>query len=644
MNLLQHKIVRVAACSPEIKVGDVEFNAESIIKSIKKCSINGAHFALFPELCLTGYTCGDLFFNNSLQNSVKKALMKICDATKNIVVIVGAPLGSASRLYNCAVVIANGVMLGAVPKSYLPNSREFYEKRWFASEYHRKSDFLEIEGEAVLFGADLLFQANNFSDLMFGVEICEDLWSVIPPSSYQAISGANLFFNLSASNETLGKYNYRKDLVAGQSARCLGAYCYASSNACESSTDLLFSGHTIIAENGQILAEGERFEFDSKEIFADIDIEKLNNERKRNSAYIGAKSEKTFRILDFDIIEGLGSKLIMKPSQTPFVPENTANRAERCKEIISIQTAALAKRIKHINLKNIVIGVSGGLDSTLALIVAYMAFKKLGLDISGIKAISMPGFGTSDRTKNNAKKLIELLGADYREISIVEAVKQHFKDIGQSETEFNIVYENAQARERTQILMDVANQANAIVLGTGDLSELALGWCTYNADHMSMYGVNSGVAKTLVKYLVLWCAEEGFSGEITDVLIDICNTPISPELLPLDANNSIAQKTEDSVGPYILNDFFIYYFVRNNFNMQKILFYAKEAFEGVYKEDYIKERLIEFIKRFFSQQFKRSCLPDGVKIGSVDFSPRGDWRMPSDAEMSLWIKELTAVN
>jgi NAD+ synthase (glutamine-hydrolysing) len=659
--LFKYGFMRIAVASPELKVADIGFNTSHIISAIETSVNNGANLILFPELSITGYTCADLFYQRSLLNKSMDALFIIANSTaqNNCTVVVGAPIDVNGKLFNCAVLISNGIICGIVPKTYLPNANEYYEQRWFSSEFDRINEHITFQSnnnliENIPFGADLLFQVEDLPECVIGIEICEDLWTVNPPSQNMALAGATLLLNLSAGDETLGKQEYRRGLVKSQSARCLSAYAYSSAGPGESSTDLVFPGHCIIAENGIIISETERFQFDTQIAYADIDMQRLYSERLKNSSFSTSFPDKQFRkiILNISDTEIESDKVLLrKITKTPFVPSDESLRSTNCKEIFSIQTTALAKRIRHINCKDTVIGVSGGLDSTLALLVICKTYEKLGLDKKGIHAISMPGFGTTQRTKSNAEQLSELLGIDFRTIPINDAVNQHFKDIDHDSAVLDITYENSQARERTQILMDLSNKFNAIVIGTGDLSELALGWSTYNGDHMSMYGVNSGVPKTLVKYIVQWCADTEFSpdqnrGEsaISKILYDIIATPISPELLPADDNGKIAQKTENEIGPYLLHDFFLYYVVRFGFAPSKIVFLAGQAFVGVYSTSEIIEYLKIFYKRFFANQFKRSCLPDGVKVGSVTLSPRGDWRMPSDASSDLWLRELESIN
>ncbi len=641
VDLNTYGYLRLGVATPEIRVADLDFNLKEILALMEEGSAQHCQLLLFPELSLCGYTCADLFYQQQLLKEVRLALLQIAEKTAEVglAVVVGAPLEVAGRLFNCGVFCAGGKISGVVPKTYLPNSAEFYEQRWFASALENNRNSVQIGTEQVPFGADLLFAAEGFAELLVGIEICEDGWAVQPPSSFQALAGATLLLNLSASPEVLGKFAYRKELVSSHSARCLAAYAYASAGPNESSTDLVFSGHSLIAENGLLLAETQRYRFDSQLILADLDIERLVSERQRNSAYGRAMSEQAYRIQAFPLTTRHVASLCRPLARTPFVPPNGVERADRCHEIFLIQTSALVKRLRHTGAKQVVIGLSGGLDSTLALLVTVRAFDRLGLDRRGIVTITMPGFGTTVRTRGNAEALAEELGTELRVIAIDKAVHQHFADIGHNPELHDVTYENSQARERTQILMDVANQVGGLVIGTGDLSELALGWCTYNGDHMSMYAVNSGVPKTLVRYLVAWCADEEFSGRASSVLHDICATPVSPELLPPSADGEIQQLTEEVVGPYELHDFFLFQVVRMNYPPQKVMLLAALAFPEL-TEEVIAGWLKNFYRRFFSQQFKRSCLPDGPKVGSVALSPRGDWRMPSDAVVALWLKEL----
>ncbi|MBN1957081.1 MAG: NAD(+) synthase [Desulfuromonadales bacterium] len=642
INLTDYGLLRIGVATPEMRVADVAYNLAEIVKIVRQARDQGCFLMLFPELCLTGYTCADLFFQQLLQQQVEAALLDLAALTSSLktTVVVGAPISVDGRLFNCAVFVSNGQICGLVPKTYLPNSGEFYEQRWFCSAVEATADTCQIGSHRVPFGADLLFRCDEMTNLLIGIEICEDAWSVSPPSGSQALAGATLLLNLSASPEILAKEAYRRQLVASQSARCLSAYAYASAGPNESTTDLVFSGHSLIAENGQILSESQRFEFSSQFILADVDVERLVGERQRNSTFSSASPTRHYRILNFSLRSATVSDFRRPLARTPFVPADDRERSARCREIFQIQTSGLMKRLLHTGTEQVVIGLSGGLDSTLALLVTVKAFDRLGFDRRGIVALTMPGFGTTERTRGNAEALAEELEVELRVISIDAAVRQHFKDIGHHSERLDITYENSQARERTQILMDVANQVGGLVIGTGDLSELALGWCTYNGDHMSMYAVNSGVPKTLVRYLVDWCALEEFSGRASEVLADVSATPVSPELLPPDANGEIGQLTELVVGPYDLHDFFLYQVVRLHFPPRKVLFLAERAFAGDYPRQEIIKWLKQFYRRFFSQQFKRSCLPDGPKVGSVALSPRGDWRMPSDASVRLWLSQL----
>lgn len=635
-------MIRLAVVTPELRVADVEYNREKIEQACHSAVAQGCHFLLFPELCVTGYTCADLFFQQELLDRAEDALSDLArfSAQCNVSLVVGAPIRQRGRLFNCAVLIADGRICGIVPKTFLPNRGEFYEQRWFASADSVTVDSVILADQRVPFGTDLLFHCENVPDCVIGIELCEDGWSVAPPSGQLALAGATLLLNLSASPESLGKQDYRRSLVEAQSARCLAAYAYASAGPNESSTDLVFSGHSLIAENGNVLAETERFCFDTQFAIADVDLARLCGERQRNSSYAGVIPSDRFRNISFSFYESPVSSLKRFVDPSPFVPPEDDERSARCEEIFHLQTTALMKRLRHTGCQKVVIGLSGGLDSTLALLVTVRAFDRLQLSRAGIVTVTMPGFGTTQRTRSNAEQLAEMLGAELRVVPIDPAVRQHFRDIGHDESRHDITYENSQARERTQILMDVANQIGGLVIGTGDLSELALGWCTYNGDHMSMYAVNSGVPKTLVRYLVEWCAQQAFSGDISTVLYDICATPVSPELLPPDEQGNISQQTEQVVGPYQLHDFFLYQVVRLHYPPQKVLCLARHAFADRYSTEELRDWLTLFYRRFFSQQFKRSCLPDGPKVGTIALSPRGDWRMPSDASVSLWLQQL----
>jgi len=635
--------VRVGAAVPRLKVADCDYNAAEINSIIKEADAAGVQIIVFPELSLTAYTCGDLFQQELLLEGALEGLRKVLECTKKygIVVIVGLPVRLDSQLFNCAAILQDGEILGIVPKTYIPGYKEFYEERWFSSGRDTENTFVEILGKSVPFGTDLLFESKGRYDVCFGVEICEDLWAPIPPSSYQAIAGASILFNLSASNETTGKHEYRKELVRQQSGKCVAGYVYTSSGVDESTTDIVFGGYSLIAENGGTLCESERFLRKSHFTFTEIDVQKLLNDRIKNTSFAeGNASCGCYRKISFKLVDLKDKKLSRNIEKHPFVPFDNAARNRRCEEIFAIQTAGLAKRLEHTGMKRAVLGISGGLDSTLALIVTAKTFDMLEISRENIIAITMPGFGTTDITYDNALHLIQAIGAQSREINIREACLKHFEDIGHDPSVHDVTYENVQARERTQILMDIANKCGGLVIGTGDLSELALGWSTYNGDHMSMYSVNCGIPKTLVRYLVRWAADNVTEKDTAEVLLRILDTPITPELLPPDENGKIQQKTEDIIGPYELHDFFLFHIVRYGALPDKVMFLAIQAFEGLYGEAEIKKWLRVFYKRFFSQQFKRSCIPDGPKVGSISLSPRGDWRMPSDASVELWLKKL----
>lgn len=638
-------MLRIAVASPALRLADPLYNCEVIAGIAGEAAGQGARLLICPELAVTGYCCADLFLQPTLLHGAEAGIAHLVHLSRQwpLALIVGAPLMQGGRLFNCAVVIAAGRVVGVVPKQHIPNSQEFYERRWFCGAERATSKSIVLVGADVPFGIDLLFSLSSPRECVFAIEICEDLWSPSPPSADLALAGATLIANLSASPETLGKMEYRRDLVRLQSARCLAAYAYAGAGPGESSTDLVFSGHSLIAENGILLAESERFSFASTLTLSDIDCERLANERRRSSTF-ATISPPTVRTLAIDLPAAAPvPSLLRYIDPAPFVPSRLTERAARCAEIFAIQTTGLGRRLLHTTSQQLVLGISGGLDSTLALLVAVKAFDKLGLPRSGIVAVTMPGFGTTVRTRTNAEALAASLGVTLRVISIDAAVRQHFADIGHDESRHDITYENSQARERTQILMDIANQVGGLVLGTGDLSELALGWCTFNGDHMAMYGINVGVPKTLVRYLVEWCAEEEFSGDAARLLHDVVATPVSPELLPPTAGGEIAQVTEDHVGPYRLHDFFLYNAVRLHFGPRKIYTLACLAFVDEYPPAAIRRWLTVFFSRFFSQQFKRSVLPDGPKVGSVALSPRGDWRMPSDAAAALWLAELEQI-
>ena len=632
--------VKVAAAVPQVAVADCARNAERIVALAQQAARRGVELVAFPELAVTGYTCADLFLQPALLDAADEALGEIMRQTRKLplALIVGLPLRHEDRLYNCAAVVAQGRLLGVVPKSYIPNYAEFYEARWFASGAGIEEERITAAGQEADFGTELTFAVNGAE---FGIEICEDLWVASPPSSRLALNGAKLIFNLSASPEGVGKHAYLRELVAQQSARTHTAYVYCSAGFGESSTDLVFAGNGLIAENGTMLAQAARFSLDEQLTVADVDIERLEFERRRNTSFRMREEAGESTVIEMELPDALkASALDRRVDPMPFVPADEAHRSERCEEIFQIQSHGLARRLAHTGCRCAVVGISGGLDSTLALLVTVRTFDKLGLDRRGILGITMPGFGTTDRTYRNALKLMEGLGVTVREIPIRDACLQHFRDIGLPESDRSAAYENAQARERTQILMDVANMEGGLVIGTGDLSELALGWATYNGDQMSMYGVNASVPKTLVRHLVRWAADTERDGATRATLLDIIDTPVSPELLPADDNGNIAQKTEDLVGPYELHDFFLYNFVRAGFRPAKIAFLAEQAFAGSYDRETIVKWLRVFFRRFFAQQFKRSAMPDGPKVGSVSLSPRGDWRMPSDASAALWLREL----
>jgi NAD+ synthase (glutamine-hydrolysing) len=642
--LLDHGYLTLATITPELHLGDVEANTAALKAAARRAASEGAALTVFPELSLTGYCCGDLFYQEALLTAARAALADLAAFTKEIqsALVVGLPLTAQGRLYNIAAFLANGRVAGLVPKTYLPNTGEFYEQRWFSSaRVWTGGDTFDLDGTETPFGTDLLFQAANMRECVVGLEICEDLWAAEPPSGKQALAGATVLCNTSAGNELLGKAAYRRDLVIQQSARCIAAYAYANSGPGESSTDVVFSGHGMIAQNGKLIAESERFSFEEAMLVSQVDIRRLLHERRINSTWFGTAAPK-FRRQIFQIETPAGStqKLRRRISPTPFVPADPARRDENCREIFSIQAAGLARRVRHVGTKSVTLGVSGGLDSTLALLVCVEAFNRLGLDLRGINAVTMPGPGTSKRTHDNSRALTRELGVPLVEIPIHAAFEQHLRDIGHPLDQHDLTYENAQARERTHILMDLAGRTGGFVVGTGDLSESALGWCTFNGDHISMYHVNIGVPKTLVRHLVSWAAKARYIGGAQVVLEDICATPVSPELLPPASDGKISQETEQILGPYEVHDFFLFHFVRVGSAPAKILFLARHAFAGKYEEDKLRGWLRLFIKRFFSQQFKRSVMPDGPKVGSVALSPRGDWRMPSDATAALWLKEL----
>lgn len=633
--------IKVGSACPKTQVGNIDYNLLEIKKCIDKGFKEGAKALVFPELSITSYSCSDLFVHEKLISSSEKALEDLCNysKSKDMLIVVGSPILFNNVLYNCGILIFEGKILGIVPKSFIPNYSEFYEKRWFSegSLVRDKKIDLYFQKE-IPFGVNYIFKSDKF---IFGVEICEDLWVTIPPSSYLTLAGANIILNLSASNELVSKADYRKNLICNQSGRCICAYVYSSSGVYESTTDLLFSGHLLISENGTLLKENERFQRDNEIIYSLIDIFRLNSERMKNISFRDSQRviPYDFKTINFSF-KNLKIKNFNRPiDKHPFVPKGDFNKEIRCKEIFNIQSSALAKRFEHTGLKKAVIGISGGLDSTLALLVVVKTFKLLNIPPKNIITITMPGFGTTDRTYNNALVLCKELGCDLREINIVDACLKHFEDIGHDKNIHDVTYENVQARERTQILMDIANKEGGLLIGTGDLSELALGWCTYNGDHMSMYSVNCSIPKTLVRYLVEYVGENESTEEVKEVLFDILDTPVSPELLPKDSEGKIAQKTEDIVGPYELHDFFLYHFIKNGSSPQRIEFLSKEAFKDQYSLEEIQKWLEKFIKRFFTQQFKRSAIPDGPKVGTISLSPRGDLRMASDSSYDLWMKD-----
>ena len=631
----------MAAAIPQVKVADCIFNTQQIESMIAQAEGKGVEVIVFPELSITGYTCQDLFRQHALLEQSETAVMMLLDFTRklDVIAIVGLPVIVGDLLLNCAAVIQKGDLLALIPKTYLPNYSEFYEKRWFASSQDLHPTEIRFAGTRITVSREPQL-IRTCDGAILGIEICEDVWAPAPPSNRLALAGADLIFNLSASDELIGKHDYLKSLLAQQSARTITGYIYSGSGFGESTQDVVYGGNAMIYENGRLIAEAERFSMNEQLIISQIDIERLRAERRTNSTYVNAQRGNVASILDAHSITPRDFVLLREIDPHPFIPQSKEMK-NSCDEILNIQVSGLAKRMLHTNSKNVVIGISGGLDSTLALLVCVKTFDKLGLSRKGIIGVTMPGFGTTDRTYHNAIALMESLGVTIKEINIAKAVMQHFEDIGHDPKVHDVTYENAQARERTQILMDLTNKIGGFVVGTGDLSELALGWATYNGDHMSMYGVNASVPKTLIQYLVRYVAEqmEGDDKKGAEVLLDVLDTPISPELTPADEKGNIKQKTEDLVGPYELHDFFLYYFLRFGFSPRKIFLLAQHAFEGKYDDETIKKWLTTFIRRFFSQQFKRSCLPDGPKVGSVSLSPRGDWRMPSDAMSTLWMEE-----
>lgn len=637
---MKYGFITVAAAVPSVKVADTEYNVKQIEDFVAQAEGKGVEIIVFPELSITGYSCQDLFLQQLLIEQSEVAVMQLLDFTRklDIICIVGAPVNISGSLYNCAIVIQHGVIVGMVPKTYLPNYGEFYEKRWFSSSKNLQPTDIRYAGNTVSVVPDpILFRTSN--NVLFGIEICEDVWAAEPCSNKLTLLGADIIFNLSASDELIGKHDYLMSLLSQQSARTISGYVYSGCGFGESTQDVVYGGNALIFENGTLLAESERFSFKPQLVINQIDVEKLRVERQKNTTFVNCRDDSDVVIKSTGVVQMKDFSLMRDINALPFIPSEK-DMQHSCNEIFSIQVAGLAKRITHTGCKHLIVGISGGLDSTLALLVCVKTFDKLGMSRKGIVGVTMPGFGTTDRTYNNALSLMESLGVTIREINIAESVKMHFNDIGHDISVHDVTYENGQARERTQILMDLSNQLNGMVIGTGDLSELALGWATYNGDHMSMYGINAGIPKTLIKYLVRSVADSAVDEKSRDTLLDIIDTPISPELIPAEEDGTIKQKTEDLVGPYELHDFFLYYFLRFGFRPSKIYLLARKAFDVAdYKDETIKHWLKTFFRRFFSQQFKRSCLPDGPKVGSVSLSPRGDWRMPSDASSALWLKE-----
>ncbi|MBP7175844.1 MAG: NAD(+) synthase [Thermoclostridium sp.] len=640
--MTNYGFVRVGSAVPEMKVADCSFNSEKILELMEKAVEQKAYITVFPELCITGYTCGDLFGQQMLLCAALDALDMLRKASSkwNNVFVVGLPLIIDQQLFNCGLVLQQGHILGVVPKRYIPNYNEFYEKRWFREGRDLSVDSVRLFGQDIPCGIDLIFQDKNTPEASFAIELCEDMWMAVPPSSIHALNGAVILCNLSASNEIVGKHEYREILVKSQSGRCIAAYVYASAGVGESTTDLVFGGHGIIGEYGSILGQTQRFRKDSQLLTADIDVCKLIRERVNATSFTQTDLPRKSRKIQLLEVPPQPIELNRNVDPHPFVPSDPVTRNERCHEVFTIQASGLEKRFVHTKLQKAVLGISGGLDSTLALLVTVKAFDNLGIPRENIIAITMPGFGTTNQSYQIAMELMQSMGVEIREINIKDACLQHFKDIGHDPSIHDLTYENVQARERTQILMDIANKEGGLVIGTGDLSELALGWCTYNGDHMSMYSVNCNVPKTLVKSLVKWAAEHILDKETAELLYRVVEMPISPELLPPSSTGEIEQKTEDLVGPYELHDFFLYHMIRYGAEPQKIKYLAQKAFNGQYDEETIKKWLKVFYRRFFSQQFKRSCLPDGPKVGTISLSPRGDWRMPSDASARVWLEEL----
>ena len=636
---MNYGFVNVAAAIPSVRVADVKYNMSEVTTLLFKAEAEGVEVVVFPELSLTGYSCQDLFAQQTILVAAEEAMVQLLNDTQqlDVIGIVGAPVPYRNLLLNCGVVFQHGRILGIVPKTFLPNYNEFYEKRWFASSDDINTSVIHYAGNVNTITPDPQLFVTD-SGVKFGVELCEDLWAPTPCSNTLALAGADIVFNLSASDELIGKHHYLLSLLSQQSARMLCGYVYSGCGFGESTQDVVYGGNALIYENGTCLARSKRFSLDAQLVVSSIDVERLRAERRKNTSFVMAQRGVEPRCFETDSVSSHTFKLNRTVDAHPFIPK-AADMAESCEEIFNIQVAGLAKRLVHTHCQNVVVGISGGLDSTLALLVCVKTFDKLGYDRKGIVGVTMPGFGTTDRTYNNALTLMQSLGITIREISIRASVTQHFKDISHDINVHDVTYENGQARERTQILMDISNQVGGLVIGTGDLSELALGWATYNGDHMSMYGVNGSIPKTLIKYLVRFVADSGIDQQSHDTLYDILDTPISPELIPADENGNIKQKTEDLVGPYELHDFFLYYFLRFGFGPQKIFMLAQRAFADTYDDVTIKKWLRTFVWRFFTQQFKRSCLPDGPKVGSVTLSPRGDWRMPSDAVANVWLDE-----
>ena len=647
---MKYGFATVAAAVPRVKVADTHYNILAIEEQIAIANSRGVELIVFPELSITGYSCQDLFHSQLLLEKAEDALMHLLDFSRklDIISVVGMPVAVGDILLNCAVVVQQGVIIGIVPKTFLPNYGEFYEKRWFCSALDIHSQTIYIAGSPITITPEpKVF--TTYDGLKFGIEICEDLWSPLPPSNNLTLAGADIIVNLSASDELIGKHQYLRQLISQQSARTLSAYVYSSCGFGESTQDVVYGGNAIIAENGRMLFESERFCKEPQLGIAQIDIDRLRSERRSNTTFtLAQRTASAVDIKTRQPEEMTEFRLVRDIDPTPFIPKSD-DMKQSCEEILNIQTSGLAKRLDHTGCKHVVVGISGGLDSTLALLVCVRTFDYLSLDRKGIHGITMPGFGTTDRTHLNAVNLMESLGVTVHEISIAKSVTQHFEDIGHDSTKHDVTYENSQARERTQILMDMANRVGGLVVGTGDLSELALGWATYNGDHMSMYGVNASIPKTLIRHLVRYVADNDVDAQSRLTLLDIIDTPISPELIPADENGNISQKTEDLVGPYELHDFFLYHYLRFGYRPAKLFLMATVAFDGhdpsvsAYDHDTIKHWLKTFFRRFFAQQFKRSCLPDGPKVGSVSLSPRGDWRMPSDASCSLWLEEIDSL-